>query len=204
LDELLRLDRRASASEVASASHHRGFDDRRVRIDLTGCNLQLRNTVLDLRVGEAGTPCERMHLANASICACNCACCAGVGGVGARLRQERAAARNVGEFLSIPCVFIRLLLSGSGKFPTPWLRMHAEYAFGSAEPEAPDGPERCGPVVVPICATFASDEPPHPEANRVRPTAPTIASAKADRFVVRALVPTLVISSPSQLTRLRV
>jgi hypothetical protein len=106
-----------------------------------------------------------MHLANASICACNCVCSAGGEGVGARLRQARAAALNVGEFLSIPCVFIRLLLSGSGKFQTPWLRMHAEYAFGSAE-----APEGFGPVVVPICATLAPDEPPpQPAASRAEP-----------------------------------
>jgi hypothetical protein len=38
-------------------------------------------------------------------------------------RQARAAVWNTGVLLSIPCV-LKMLPSGSGKFPTPWLRMH--------------------------------------------------------------------------------
>jgi hypothetical protein len=56
--------------------------------------------------------------------------------------------------------------------------MHAEYAFGSAE-----APEGLGPVVVPICATFAPDEPPQAEARNDSPATPATANARnATRF----------------------
>jgi hypothetical protein len=55
-------------------------------------------------------------------------------------------------------------------------------------------------LIVPACATFAPDEPPHAEAISDSPTAPTIASARADRFVIRAPFAELAMSSPSQLT----
>jgi hypothetical protein len=106
---------------------------------------------------------------------------------------------------------IRPLLSGSGKFLTPLLRTHAEYARGSPAPEALEVAEPFAPVVVPTCATLAPDEPPHPDASGASPITRAIASASAVRlgcgrapFVVRALRVTFAMSSPSRLTGLRV
>jgi hypothetical protein len=72
------------------------------------------------------------------------------------------------------------VLPASGKVGTPWLRMQAEYACGS-----------CARVwfalVMPTCATFAPDEPPHAEAAKAKPATPRSASA------VRALTATIAI-----------
>jgi hypothetical protein len=125
------------------------------------------------------------------------------------------ARANWGEWTSTPAplppaetaevILIRPLLSGSGKFGTPWLRMHAEYAVGSPDLELFEEPAFVWLLLVPICATFAPDEPP-PQAAAIRdsPTAPTIASARADRFVIRAPFAEFAIWSPSQLSDPRV
>jgi hypothetical protein len=138
-----------------------------------------------------------MHRANLNI-AC---CCAAVGCLavaearfGWSFRHARAARLNRGESTSIPdpASFrgsrrICPVPPGSGKFGTPWLRMHAEYACGSCARE-------WFALVVPICATFALDEPPpHAAASSESPTTPTSASARsAVRF--RRQSPPLVVS----------
>jgi hypothetical protein len=50
---------------------------------------------------------------------------------------------------------------------------------------------------LPICATFAPEEPPHAEASRVSPTTPTMASVRAARVVIHALYVAILISAPS-------
>jgi hypothetical protein len=116
-------------------------------------------------------------------------------------------------FLETPeVILIRPLLSGSGKFPTPWLRMHAEYATGSSEPEVFEELEPFAFLFVSTCATLASDESPQAEASRESPTTPAIASARSAArlsrrlppFIVCALRAQIAISSPSQLAHLRV
>jgi hypothetical protein len=72
--------------------------------------------------GNAGTPCERMHLANASSRSCEPIVSPWPASepLGARLRHARYAARTVGERSSIvEGIWMRPLLSGSGKFGTP-------------------------------------------------------------------------------------
>jgi hypothetical protein len=83
--------------------------------------------------GKDGTPLVRMHAAHLSS-----ACCwAAVSGwetpplpPGSRDRQACSAACTCGEFMSIPApdtvTFPFGPVAGSGKFFTPWARMHAE------------------------------------------------------------------------------
>jgi hypothetical protein len=122
--------------------------------------------------GNCGTPCERMHFANASSCSCDI-----VGPwpvneswLGARLWHARYAARTIGEPSSIvEGTWIVPSAPGSGKLGTPWERMHALNRAGVADFAAP---------VVPTCATFAPDEPPQPAAAKASPVTPTSASAR--------------------------
>src|SRR4029453_1224228 len=87
--------------------------------------------------GNFGTPCERMHRANFSICCCSFACSAAVcrPPLGRSLSHAFRARSNWGEWTSTPVfwplaetpevILIRPSLSGSGKFGTPCERMHA-------------------------------------------------------------------------------
>jgi hypothetical protein len=77
---------------------------------------------------------------------------------------------------------------GSGKFGTQWLRMHAENACGLPEPELLED-ELLALLVVPICATFAADEPPpHPAASSDSAPAPR---AHCPRSALRFSAPTV-------------
>ena len=76
----------------------------------------------------------------------------------------------------------RPLLSGSGKFGTPCLRMQAEYAAGLAELEPPDPELLLFAVVEPTCATPGPCEPPQADVTSARPASPTAARvAQASR-----------------------
>jgi hypothetical protein len=88
--------------------------------------------------------------------------------------------------------------------------MHAEYAVGSPELEAFEEPEFFAVLLVPICATFAPDEPPpHAAVGSDSPT--TLAStsprsalslgSERPRFVTCVLCATIAISSPCRANR---
>jgi hypothetical protein len=98
---------------------------------------------------------------------------------------------------------------GSGKFGTQWLRMHAENACGLPEPELLED-ELLALLVVPICATFALDEPRRirrqaatvrPPRERTVPEAPCVFPLRPSALLVRVRRATIAISSPSRRSR---
>src|SRR6202522_1842365 len=109
-------------------------------------------------------PCVRMHCENLSACARAVACSAGVGWppLGNKCRQSLAAPWKVGEPASSPLAWIAPWALGSGKFGTPWERMHFANASASAslppgmpkiwcEPETATGPDPAlGPEPLPV------------------------------------------------------
>src|ERR1035441_4608469 len=80
--------------------------------------------------GKFTTPCERMHLEYFSAVASIFDCCAGVSGepFGSRCWQALLAEEYAGALAGLadplPPSWNPPWLFGSGKFPTPWARMH--------------------------------------------------------------------------------
>src|SRR5512133_2675909 len=135
-----------------------------------------------------------MHCENFSIACRSLACCCGLGlpPLGCSFRHACWAFRNCGEFVSTPVLWPLLStplvilmcpeLSGSGKFGTPCLRMHAEKAVGFPDFEA--FPEDFPPALLfvePICATPFLDPPPQPAASTASPTTTAPSATTATR-----------------------
>jgi hypothetical protein len=138
--------------------------------------------------GNFGTPWARTHRENLSACSRSVASCCGVLAAGRSLRHSCSARLNRRELGSSPTFrpfavwppsLIRPWLSGSGKVGTPFSRMQAEKAAGSALPEPPDELDVFVPVVfAPSCATPAPDEPPpQPAASNAEVAAATARAA---------------------------
>ena len=148
------------ARQVALASRLGCLEPGRLRIEVTpgaAADLSCAPPPVNVGSGKSGTPCERMQAENASRCCCILANCCGLGcpPFGSTFWQACCAARNFGEFGSIPDpgpIEMPPPLLGSGKFGTPCERMHAENLAASAvfnvrpapppELELVDGPRR--------------------------------------------------------------
>lgn len=117
--------------------------------------------------GKFGTPWSRMHLvvSSARVICCSLAFVLGSPS-GISSKHLACADLKVGEsgLMRVPAKLMPPSPpSGSGKFVTPWARMHSAYFSASVSdlPEEFDGPEFVVVVVVePVLATPGDPEPP--------------------------------------------